>query len=88
MKENISPEERLLRLIKGQKKENPAISDEKKPDIVAEELKSTVKRSKFPSTQKYISIPYLRRIVWLAFTLSCISIRNPQPMTQSYPLSS
>jgi len=72
MKENISPEERLLRLIKGQKKEAVASSVEKKPTVVTEGLKSSIKRSISPLSQKYFSILYIRRIIWVAFILSGI----------------
>jgi type II secretory pathway component PulC len=72
MKENISPEERLLRLIKGQKKEAVASSVEKKPAIVTEGLKPSIKRSISPLSQKYFSILYIRRIIWAAFILSNI----------------
>ena len=72
MKENISPEERLLRLIKGQRKPDANIAVEKKSTIIAEPLKPAIKHSTYPLIKRYFSTLYLKRIILAAFILANI----------------
>lgn len=69
-KDNISPEEKLLRLIRGQKKQD--ISIDKKPLNAITGLKPKVKNSIYPLIPKYLSFPYIQKIIGIVFVVSCI----------------
>lgn len=72
MKDNVSPEEKLLRLIKGKK---PDTAVEKKivtPLTGAQEIKPTLKSAFYLLWQKYLSFINLSKIIRIAFVLSCI----------------
>lgn len=62
MKNNISPEEKLLRLIRGRKQEAKA----------ANESSLAAKYSLYTLFQKYSSSKNLRNIIWVLFVLSFI----------------
>lgn len=81
---NISPEEKLLRLIRGQEKQ--AVAVDKKSTTVAELKPSSnlssalgiepkrnwkIKDSLYPFIQKYLSFLNIRKIVLVAFVVSC-----------------
>ena len=70
MRNNISPEEKLLRLIKGQKKQETS-TDKKLTPAVAD-LKPSLERPARPLIQKYLSSTYLRKTIWVAFALSVV----------------
>jgi hypothetical protein len=71
MMDNISPEERLLRLIRGKKKEGTPL--EKKPASVPLDLKPSVKHSIYPIVQKYLAFFYEpRKIVMITLGASLI----------------
>lgn len=81
MKDNISPEEKLLRLIRGQKKPQDALIDKKTTSEVSDlkplsgiELKQSqrAKFSIYPLIKKYLSFLYIRKIIWFGFLVSCL----------------
>lgn len=59
MKDNILPEEKLLRLIRGKKKQDLAIEKKSKPSV-------------YPLAQKYLTFLDLRKLIFLAFIGSLI----------------
>lgn len=61
MRDNISPEEKLLRLIRGQKKQERTL--DKKPGL---------RHSAYPLIQKYFSFIYIKKILWMVFGVACI----------------
>lgn len=69
MKDNISPEEKLLRLIRGQKKQ--IVSPENK---IASREKASLFRLKLPNIaiQKYLFLANISKFVLAAFTISCL----------------
>lgn len=77
MRENMSPEEKLLRLIKGQKK--PGASGEMKPAISAITpsvknlgAKPDLKTTAAASAQQYLKSVNIKMVVLAAFAISCI----------------
>ncbi|MBM3253958.1 MAG: hypothetical protein FJZ16_06885, partial [Candidatus Omnitrophica bacterium] len=71
MKSNTSPEEKLLRLIKGQKRQDAIGMDNKSPLKVANS-QPKIKHSVYSLTQRYLSFLGIRRIVSFALVVSCI----------------
>jgi type II secretory pathway component PulC len=57
MNDNISPEEKLLRLIRGKKEKD---------------LKTYPQKPTYPSIQKGLPFLPLKKLIWLAFGASCI----------------
>jgi type II secretory pathway component PulC len=76
MASNITPEERLLKLIRGPKKKEPQA--EKKPVTSAVSSELPVKKSLLPNhpihifIQKYFSLLNSQKIIWIVFVASCI----------------
>lgn len=73
MKDNISPEEKLLRLIKGQKKQNLPITA--KPAAASENMetvKPNPKISLLPLLQRYSSFLETRKIILGVFIAACL----------------
>lgn len=70
MKDNISPEERLLRLIKGQKKIAAPIDKKASPAFT--DSKPVLQRPQPALTRKYFPVKSLRKAIWLAFALSFV----------------
>lgn len=68
MRDNISPEEKLLRLIRGQKKQE---LPPQKVLLENQEAKPAVKYSIYSSIQNYLSLN-INKIIWVVFSLSCI----------------
>lgn len=64
MRDNITPEEKLLRLIRKEKKPASSVR-ESKPQ-------TTVKQHIYPSIQKYLSFTYLRKAIMAVFIISCM----------------
>ena len=74
MKENLSPEEKLLSLIKGHKKQDvaqPAISSIT-PAVKEANVKTDFKSSLISSTQKYFSFLGIKKIILVALVASCL----------------
>lgn len=71
MKDDTSPEEKLLRLIRGKKR--PDISTDKKSTgtIPAVETKLTAKPSIHHLIQKYSYFFDVQKIIWVVFVTSC-----------------
>ena len=68
MKDNISPEDKLLKLIKGEKKPKPLDSPtrealDKKPGHITFKLKASIKNSLFSFTNKYLSHVDLNKFI-------------------------
>lgn len=61
MKDNISPEEKLLRLIRTKEKESPQ-----------PEVKSAAREHRYSPIQNYLSLPYFKKFVSWVFILSSI----------------
>lgn len=73
MKDNISPEEKLLRLIRGQKKPDTTVAKKiVTPISSAPGIKPTFKSSVYLLWQEYLSFINLGKIIRIAFILSCI----------------
>lgn len=75
MKDDISPEERLLKLIRSPKKQNiQDLSGGKKPPLAPAvlDLKPARKAPLLPSIQKYFSFIYFQKIITLVFIISGI----------------
>lgn len=70
MTEHISPEEKLLRLIKGQKR--PAADAAKKAPRPAAEPKPSIKNSLSFFSLGFLSFESLRKIIFAVFLASCI----------------
>lgn len=73
MSDNILPEEKLLRLIRGRKKQE-ALRDEKSPVAIptaTTDSKPNLKPSGHLFLQKYLSLLSIRKIIWVVFTISC-----------------
>ena len=70
MRDDIAPEEKLLRLIKGQKK--PGVGLTRESPALITDLKTTAKPSIKSSFQKYAYFLNARRIIFIAFVASCI----------------
>lgn len=68
MNDNISPEERLLRLIRGQKD----IAIEKEPDATIAQAKPVVKKSVYSFIPKYLSLLNIQKIMLVVFVASFI----------------
>ncbi|MFH0790855.1 MAG: hypothetical protein V2A64_04405 [Candidatus Omnitrophota bacterium] len=72
MKNNISPEEKLLKLIRGQNKPNISnINTERNPARIPLDLKTSAKYST-SLLFKIFSFRYIKKIIFAAFILSCI----------------
>jgi len=74
MSDNISPEEKLLRLIRG-RKDQEAVTNKISPVIAPAalaDLKADFKPSAFLSVQKYLSFLSIKKIIWIIFAVSCI----------------
>lgn len=72
MKDNISPEEKLLRLIKGQKQKPPAADIDKKPSTLATDTKPRIRRHSYSFISKYLYTLNIQKIIQAAFVVSCI----------------
>ncbi len=72
MKDNISPEEKLLRLIKGQKKQALSAEDKQSIHPGAQALKPAVKLTLHNLPQKYLYFFDARKILLGVFILSCV----------------
>lgn len=76
MKDNISPEEKLLRLIRGQKKQRTSpeinIDTDKRPSVSTLDVKTPIRTSKSILIKKYLPILNLQRTIAIAFVISCI----------------
>jgi type II secretory pathway component PulC len=70
MRDNISPEEKLLRLIRGQKKQSTAI--DKTSQDAAQGLKAGKSRVLNFSFQKYLVFLNINKIIFTIFVISCI----------------
>lgn len=70
MKENISPEERLLRLIKGQKRQGPSRIDESGAGI--KELRPQRRPAIRSLIQKIPPILNGQKVIFLVFLASCV----------------
>lgn len=71
MMDNISPEEKLLRLIRGEKK-TAALLQKKPRPLSIRETESPVKSSEYSLRQKYLSFFYIRKAITWVFVLSLI----------------
>lgn len=85
MKDDISPEERLLRLIRNPKKKNNqdiVIEKEKKSPLPALDLKPVPRPTIHPLFQKYLSFVYIQKIISVGFIVAGIyfifSFINPR----------
>jgi len=75
MKENVSPEERLLRLIRGPKKQpidTAENSSSRATHTTAPQSQSAVFRPK----EKILSFLNTQKIIWVAFGLSCLYLAS------------
>jgi len=73
MRDNISPEERLLKLIRGQKKQNnKTIDKEPSTAFAVADVQPPIKYSAHPSAIRYLSPLDIRKIIFLIFGASCI----------------
>lgn len=72
MKDNISPEEKLLRLIRGQKKQSVTTDKQVGITPAVSEVKSTIKPSIYLLIKKYSSLIGIHKIIWIFFVTSCI----------------
>ena len=76
MTENTSPEEKLLKLIRGQKK--PFQAHDKKPplntDLTAAEPQDTPKPRQGLVSKKYLSLPGIKKILLLLFAVSIVCL--------------
>lgn len=74
MKDNVSPEEKLLKLIRGQKKEDAAIG--KKSPVVAVladiDLKPNLRSGAFTSSKQLLSLSSVTKVIWVVFAISCV----------------
>jgi len=80
MKDNISPEEKLLRLIRGQKKQ--ATVTDKISAIPSETAKTARNRLLNSSLQKFLVFVNINKIIFTLFLVSCIYL----VFTFAYPL--
>lgn len=69
MRDNILPEEKLLRLIRGQKQQIPV---DKKSVTATSDSRPAIKYSIRALIIKYSSFKYLQKTIWVTFAASCI----------------
>ena len=79
MKDNVSPEEKLLRLIRGQKKKEAVLGS---PAVISKAIPKSAKPSLALAAQKYLSFLDIKKIILAGFIISCIYL----VLTFSYPL--
>lgn len=70
MKDNISPEEKLLKLIRGQKKQNNSVK--KLPDAPAKETKTLKNKILSFPLQRYFEFLNINKIIFWVFVGSCL----------------
>ena len=72
MRDDILPEEKLLRLIRGKKKQDTAIDEAPCIVSVVNHVEPAVKVSISSLMQKYLHFFDIRKIIWAVFAASCI----------------
>lgn len=70
MKGDLTPEEKLLRLIRGKKKQG--VSIDKKSTEISVKIKPVPKLSLPAFASRYLSTLYMHRLILIAFVTSCI----------------
>lgn len=69
MKDSISPEEKLLKLIRGKQKENKI--QESQPRLKVLDTKKELTPQSYP-VQNYSTAPYIKKIIYATFLVACL----------------